>query len=73
MQNEKALALESYDDALADPAQVLDLSALGITDGRNGGAQHERIYDPDAVELAAANARAKRFEVEREIRQLRHG
>ena len=72
MEDEPAVALETEDDALAEPAERGDAAAGERVDGRGGGAEEKRIREPDFFECAAEDAAFKSLEVDRDVRELGH-
>ena len=72
MQDEIAFTRERDDDALAEPAHVVDAPALGVADRRHGSAQYEGIDDPHPHERLSADACGERLDVDGEVGKLRH-
>ena len=66
-------ALELDDDSLAKAAQSDHASAGERLRRRGDGADDERVADAQPLERLSENAGRERFEVDRDVRKLRHG
>ena len=72
VQNEKEVALESNHDALAEPSEPGDPAAGRVRQRRVDGTEQERARDPRALQPGAGDARFESFDVDDDVRQLRH-
>ena len=72
MQDEVAFARERDDDALAEPAHVVDAPPFGVADRRHGSAQYERIAEPHVEERLSHDARRERLAVDGQVGKFRH-
>ena len=68
--HQEQLVLQREHDALAEPAQAEHLPALGRGDRRHGGAQQERVEQPDAQQAGAEDAALEALEVDGDVGKL---
>ena len=73
VQHEEARSVELEDDPLADASQSADDLAVQRRQRRIHRPHEERARQPHALEGSSDHARLERVQVERDVRQLRHG
>ena len=66
-------SFEFDDELLGEPAHPGHDAAAGLRHGWRHRAQHERARDADVVETGADDAAIEAFQINREVRQFRHG
>ena len=66
------LVLEAYDDTFANPAQRNDPLAFELTRTRCYRPEKKRTSELELFENLTSDTRFERFEVNHDIRQLRH-
>src|SRR5262245_33640150 len=73
MDDEIEVGLERDDNPLPQPLEAGHPMSHGCVEGRVHAPHHERAHDPDALERPAHDAGPESFEIDHDIRQLRHG
>jgi len=72
VQDEKEIALQPDDDALAEATEPRDAPARGRRERRIDGAEQEGIREAHALQTRAGDARFERFDVDDDVGQLGH-
>src|SRR5580658_4962499 len=72
MEDEPEVVFEADADAFAEAAELEDLFAGGVGEGRGCGAEEEWADDADGFQGLAENAFFERFNVNGDIREFRH-
>jgi len=70
--HDEQLAFQREHDPLAQPAHVDHRSSLDRAERRIDGAQHERMHDAHAQELAALHTFEQRLAIELDVGKLGH-